>query len=987
MTDQPDKTCPVCLKPETAISGGFVTSFIDVCHCKSIRFQPSEEAPAVQLCGNCHKAITQGQREGSLTQWIFRFDSCKCELPNPVTVAPRVAAPGSQQYHSDANGDTQSSFDDDDHDTELVVSKDQFPTERYIPLAILGKGASGIVYLAKDRLLKKKVAVKILINLTGEQLIDFQNEAKLTSRLKHPNIIQVYDFGPTPSGMPYMVLEYSERVLSLAQSIRENGPLDVDVAIQVFSKVADALAFAHGMGIYHRDLKPSNILFTYLDHQDINVKLIDFGVASIRRESLEPTQSDKTTVVGTLGYMAPELASDKQFDTGCEIYSLGCVLFEALTGRLPFNSDSPLEMLALHTNQKAPPLHAVAGIAFPVQIEQLVSDCLSKDPEARPASATVVNNRLQRCKFSIDASRAGDHSALNVVDHAVKTKNKSGIKTVFVSAAALVSISWVMTLIITSNIETPKAEKTLTAKKLPVLDIHSGVLADQIYGTELNVENTDLVNLTAPNAADITSIRITRCKIKDPSALSGAANFPKLRKLSITSTTGLSKSVVEGFSNSFSKIASDKRKAKAKNLLENPLFVDFSDTDLDNSGLIPLQKIPSIVSLTLAGTKVDDDAVTSIASLNMIQAVDLSRTAISDNGIEKLVTIPSLVLLRVFSCPNLQTIKASTVMQYTTIVVERPQTDIDDEFPIFFQASQAKNIRAYSKLATLYYIGKGVDRDFDEALKWYKKGALAGSAASQLSVGDFYRLGLVGKRRNTTEALKWYQMAASNGERIKAADRIGTLYHQDENYKEALKYFRIAADAGSASAQVYLGAYYNQGYGVTVNQAESFKWYQKAAKQGASAALYTLGSFYQTGTGVKHNDALSFKYYSLAAEAGDEDAMYNLGCYYKDGTGTARDTSKAMQFFRAAANKGNLEAAASIGYLYENGIGVDRDYNEAFKWYKRGAAGDENSNALLALGELYRYGKGVAANPELARTYYQRAAVLGNEKAKQRLRN
>lgn len=978
----------MCLKPETAVSGGFVTSFIDVCHCKSIRNEDADDSARVKLCGKCHKTISDGQRQGSLTQWIFRFDSCKCDQPIVVERSIEQTISKGQQP---AQGQDVNSVASVEEDAELPVPSEQFPIERYRPIAILGHGASGTVYLAKDRLLNKKVGVKVLNHLDGEQLIAFQNEAKLTSKLEHPNIIQVLDFGPTPSGFPYMVLEYSDRVLSLAMSLRENGPLDVRIAIEVFSKVAEALEFANAMGVFHRDLKPSNILFTYAETSDINVKLIDFGVAFLRKESLEPTRTDMTTVVGTVGYMAPELADDHKYDVRCEIYSLGCVLFEALTGRLPFVAESPLEMLALHTNQIAQPLSAVAGVSFPIQMERLVADCLAKDPEARPASASVFKNRLQRCLISMDASAPSSKmTPAEPIDQEPLRSNKLTSKTVAVIAMSVLVLIGLAGLGLNAGLN---KGKTVQAKPSPPAAVaEPRKLADQIYGNEITVDKQDITSLSVPfNAEEITGVRITRCRIKDPSTLSNLAFFPRLKNLSIEETSGLSKSAMTSLTDGLKKIASGKTAYEAKNRLEKPLFMNFSKSDIDNSGLVLLQKIPSVAALSLAGTALDDTAVDWITPHKMLQAVDLSGTAITDEAVEKLTKMKPLLLLRVHNCANLKKFAASTVIDHTSIVVEQSQTDIDDEFPIYFQAAQQNNVIAQTNLASLYYGGKGVDRNFDEAFKWYKKAALAGapsSAGAQLTVGTFYKLGLIGgKKPDGREALKWYHMGEANGSKLKAARLMAPLYEElgqtnPADRQLALKYYKIVADTDNIEAQSKLAELYAAGYFGKVDYPESFKWLQKAAKHGDGYALYSVGFCYLAGQGVKQDDSMALKYFTRSAEAGDDVGMYNLGYMYMNGKGTKVDLKKALEWFRKSSDIGHPEASTSVGFFYDKGIGVERDYAVAMKYYKRAG---ENANALLALGDLYRDGKGVTQNAAVANSYYRRSAALGSDRAKARL--
>src|SRR5262249_6333224 len=157
---------------------------------------------------------------------------------------------------------------------------------------------SSTVYLCKDRLLRKSVAVKTLRKLTNEQLISFQTEARANSKLNHPSILTLIDFGPTESGAPYMVLEYFDG-FTLDEIIREHGPLSLPLVKHVFERIASALTAAHQMGIFHRDLKPSNILIEKTEKIEPEVKLIDFGVAQIKRETEPQLVVQGHTIAGT----------------------------------------------------------------------------------------------------------------------------------------------------------------------------------------------------------------------------------------------------------------------------------------------------------------------------------------------------------------------------------------------------------------------------------------------------------------------------------------------------------------------------------------------------------------------------------------------------------------------------------------------------------------------------------------------------------------
>lgn len=259
-----------------------------------------------------------------------------------------------------------------------------FPLERYEPVAIIGKGTVGTIYLCHDRRLhRKKVAVKILRNVTDDELMSFQQEARATSRLNHRNIIAVYDFGSTESGVVYMAMEYVEGV-SLDRELQANGPLDTERALKIGVALADALAYAHSCGIFHRDIKTSNILLVNSDSREPDVRLIDFGVAVIQHTADEAFEVQGRTIVGTPQYMSPDQCFGLIYDERSEVYSLGCVLFETLTGKPPFHGESALQIINKHASEKPPALAAVnPGRAFGSRVETLVSRCLAKNRDDR----------------------------------------------------------------------------------------------------------------------------------------------------------------------------------------------------------------------------------------------------------------------------------------------------------------------------------------------------------------------------------------------------------------------------------------------------------------------------------------------------------------------------------------------------------------------------------------------------------------------------
>lgn len=270
----------------------------------------------------------------------------------------------------------------EEEDVGLLLDPDSFPTDRYKPIRELGRGASGVVFECMDQVLQKKVAVKTLLMLTDEQLVSFHQEAKATSKLNHRNIVQVLDFGLTEGSTPFMALDFIEGI-TLDKYIQKFGPLNSSTAVEVFIQVCDALSYAHSNQVFHRDLKPENIIISESE-AGASARLIDFGLADFKKNR-QPTEFQGRTLVGTPAYMSPDQLAGKAYDARSEVYAFGCVMFETLSGKVPFQGQTPLETLALHAHQAPPKLSEVAGpnAQLPDRLVAVVSRSLAKQPEDR----------------------------------------------------------------------------------------------------------------------------------------------------------------------------------------------------------------------------------------------------------------------------------------------------------------------------------------------------------------------------------------------------------------------------------------------------------------------------------------------------------------------------------------------------------------------------------------------------------------------------
>ncbi len=280
---------------------------------------------------------------------------------------------------------------------------------QYEFLSVIASGGMGTVYKARHLVLDQNVAIKMMQTerLDEKHITRFRHEANALAALEHSNIIHVRDYGLTENGQPYMVLDYVEG-MSMSQMIQSRGPIPVMFAMEFFAQIADALAHAHERGVLHQDLKPNNIMICESGKMIPYAKLIDFGIAKIVNGEATPAGLTNTgDILGSPAYMSPEQANGRAIDYRTDIYSLGCVMFEALTGTLPFKGATALEIVSHHINTPAPLISDMSISEFPKELEQLVARSLEKDPNKRLQSMGELRDNLLDILVKAGAATSG----------------------------------------------------------------------------------------------------------------------------------------------------------------------------------------------------------------------------------------------------------------------------------------------------------------------------------------------------------------------------------------------------------------------------------------------------------------------------------------------------------------------------------------------------------------------------------------------------
>ena len=384
---------------------------------------------------------------------------------------------------------------------------------RYIVSKLIGEGGMADVYLAIDSILKRQVAIKVLrgeLNDDPVNLKRFQREANAITNLSHPNIVEVYDVGEE-SNRNYIVMEYVPGK-TLKQLIKARGALHPDEAINIMKQLVSATSNAHRNGIIHRDIKSQNVLIK----DDGTVKLSDFGIASTSDSQQQLTQTD--TVMGSVHYLAPELAKGHQATFQSDIYSLGIVFYEMLTGDVPFHGDTAVQIALKHMHEEVPSVRAF-NPDLPQSVENIVIRATAKLKSDRYASADEMYNDLVTC---LDLSRSREPKLIldsqlkqqqekKETEHKVKVKvrkdrPKAGTFLAVIGALALGAAIFYILLLLSGNIG-PKPTKetvpdvtdlTLTDAKDVLEKLNYSIEAIKYEATE-DIEKDHIIR-TSPSA-------------------------------------------------------------------------------------------------------------------------------------------------------------------------------------------------------------------------------------------------------------------------------------------------------------------------------------------------------------------------------------------------------------------------------------------------------------------------------------------------------
>ncbi len=283
---------------------------------------------------------------------------------------------------------------------------------RYEAVSLIGEGGMGRVYLARQLDLGRQVVVKVMHDHVAADPVfceRFQRETLLMARFQHPYAVTLYDASVNDPQGPCIVMEYI-RGVTLDSVLQRHGRLPAKRVGRLLRQTCEVLQAAHGEGIVHRDLKPGNLMVVDPDTPYEMIKVMDFGLAKLcgPKDVMKITGSASDFAVGTPGYMCPEQARGEDMDPRGDLYSLGVILYELLSGRLPFTGSSTMDVMLAHATEP-PPLFSQLGVSgvIPPTVEEVVLSCLAKDPRERPSCAREIAERFEAALAESEANPNG----------------------------------------------------------------------------------------------------------------------------------------------------------------------------------------------------------------------------------------------------------------------------------------------------------------------------------------------------------------------------------------------------------------------------------------------------------------------------------------------------------------------------------------------------------------------------------------------------
>ena len=566
--------------------------------------------------------------------------------------------------------------------------------KRFFVEEILGAGGAGQVYRCRDLAMQRIVALKILSGQLEEKTVRrFQTEAIAISRVEHPGLVKVYEFGLSEESSPYLIMEFIEGK-SLSDILRQEVTMSPEASVELFLPLFDALQAMHDKGVIHRDLKPANIMVSD-SAAGRSARIVDFGIAKLLTESNAGlTQTGE--IFGSPLYMSPEQACGIRVDARTDQYSLGCLIFECLTGTPPHVGKTSIDTLLKHQSEKAPTLReASMGTKFYTKLEDAVARLLAKQPEQRFDSMRQAQLAFQNCL---------ENEVVNQPAGQLDRNHKKSYVLMAISVTLIASLAIVLNGFFTAKptaaprpshtTETGTAENLVTAHSKPSANSHndapniSDASGGMLEATGLAANNSAFIEFLRNHSSaieihidpDMPDERLVKQsqptfnKAINNSAMKGFDNLYRVQRLSMLNCSSISEKgmlhvmhlplrdanltgtpVTDNSVESLLKILSLEKLGLESTKVTSEAFkkpheklssLTLNSTSVDDKCLGYLKRYPKLRSLSLANTKISNEGMKALRDLPL-NGLWISGTGINDGAADAIATMKTLTYLSV----------------------------------------------------------------------------------------------------------------------------------------------------------------------------------------------------------------------------------------------------------------------------------------------------------------------------------------------------
>ncbi|MCF8231907.1 MAG: protein kinase [Bacteroidales bacterium] len=829
----------------------------------------------------------------------------------------------------------------------MNFAENELLLNRYRLKRLIGKGGFSVVWKAYDEITDVSLAIKIYApdkGLDDKGVKQFVKEYKLTQPLNHASLLKAthYDLIPEMNA-PFLVMPFCERG-SLSSKLMDEDVLSEKEAARLMVEIGSGLDYLHRQNpsILHQDIKPDNILLG----DDGGYLLTDFGISNKMRSTLKKSTIGYSAL--TVAYAPPEKYANKPISAGSDIFSFGIMLYECLTGDVPWGGDGGVMLL------KGAYLPDLPN-KYPDRLNKVIKACLAQNPEQRPQASQI-------------AAIGGFYKENG---HWPKPEN-------FIEDNTNTHSQFV------SSEEQPKNQKSITKEEeiteqdaihfLELPTVYSRTDLDKAYERKKGRLKKEI------NKAPFNSLKISLNKdlekLEDARAL--AQLMLKKRK---------PKSVKERTETNDNSYGQTPQRRKTEAFEDRPAGSLQSSKrktqayDIQDTSKSPLEGFSSRSS----GFGEEEEAHEEPRKKGKSKMVIAAAFALLITG--------GVLWYTVFSPAQEKVISKTPVVASQKMgdkSKKQPEKTINNQIPV----GEPKEKPVVDKPVSEKKLQPQEKIPAKKAVKPEKQETKADKPEKKTPVKkvktDYYALAIQKLGRNEYQGAIEAFKKAGEQDHARALYNLGVMYLKGTgmmaDQEMALDYFMKAADQGSPEANFQAGYMYANGQGTDKNIPKAIEYYKRAAEQGDVMAMNNLGQIYIKSSGPLRNYAAALEILEKASALENPSALNNLANMYRHGMGTTEDYGKAAEFYKKAAKKGSAAAQNSLGNMYQYGLGVEKDYLEAFLWYRQ-AASQGFADAQNNLGYMYYKGLGVSKDESEARNWFARAAAKNHDIAENNLNN